>query len=158
MRERILGEKLYEANLHKKRLQSARDKLKTTMPLDINKYNKLDDVFIAIVDQMLFRFSKLQDTLGEKIFPLILELLKEPVKKMSFIDRLNRLEELELLDKEEWMALREDRNEITHEYSYNEDDIVENINFTYQRSEKLIEIFESIKKFANKKFGLKFDD
>ena len=125
--KKILKERLYESSLYKKRLQSALHKIKFIMPLDVDKYNDLDDIFISILDQMLFRFTKLQDTLGERVFPLILELANEPVKKMSFIDRLNRLEELEVLDKSEWVSLRANRNEIAHEYSYNEEDIVENI-------------------------------
>gem|GEM_PF-6271615 len=54
---------------------------------------------------------------------------------MSFINRLNRLEELEIIDRLEWMSLRSSRNEIAHEYSYNTEDIVENINFIYKKSQ-----------------------
>ncbi|NPA28390.1 MAG: hypothetical protein GXN91_05060 [Epsilonproteobacteria bacterium] len=153
----ILKERLYESLLHKKRLSYARDVLKFIMPLTIEKYKELDDIFISIIDQMLFRFSKLQDTLGEKVFALILELEGEQVKKMSFIDRLNRLEELEIVDRLEWMNLRINRNEIAHEYSYNEEDIIENINFIYERSQKLIEIFEKIYSYCNKKFKIEIE-
>ena len=151
---KILKERLFEASLHKKRLQSALHKLKFIMPLDTEKYSELDDIFISILDQMLFRFTKLQDTLGEKVFPLILELSKEPVKKMSFIDRLNRLEELEVLDKVEWVGLRANRNEIAHEYSYNEEDIVENIEFIYTKSANLITIYDKIYNYCYTKFDI----
>ena len=157
MKKKILEEKLFEASLHKNRLQSARKKLKFIMPLDTYKYNEIDDIFISIIDQMLFRFTKLQDTLGEKVFPMVLELQAEPVKKMSFIDRLNRLEEYEILNKDEWIALRDDRNEITHEYSYNEEDVIENINFIYQKSEILIEIFDVMCNYCVEKFKINLD-
>ena len=157
MKQKILEEKLFEASLHKKRLQNARKKLKFIMPLDINKYNEIDDIFVSIIDQMLFRFTKLQDTLGEKVFPMILELQAEPVKKMSFIDRLNRLEEYEILNKDEWIALRDDRNEITHEYSYNEEDVIDNINFIYQKSEILVKIFDTIYNYCVEKFKISLD-
>jgi len=39
--------------------------------------------------------------MGEKIFPEILELSGEEVKSKTFIDRLNRLGELALVDKNE---------------------------------------------------------
>ena len=91
------------------------------MPLSVKRYNTLDEIYISTIDQMIFRFSKLQDTMGDKIFPSILELNGEKVKVMTFIDRLNRLEELELLYKDEWMGLRKDRNEIAHEYSFNQE-------------------------------------
>jgi len=154
----ILQERLFESSLHKKRLQSALHKIKFIMPLDVNKYNELDDIFISILDQMLFRFTKLQDTLGEKVFPLILELASEPVKKMSFIDRLNRLEELEILDKEKWMSLRANRNEIAHEYSYNEEDVVENIEFIYTKSSDLIAIYNKIYNYCHKKFDINIEE
>jgi len=64
-----------------------------------------------------------------------LQLEGEAIKKMSFINRLNRLEELEIIDRLEWMSLRSSRNEIAHEYSYNTEDIVENINFIYKKSQ-----------------------
>ncbi len=36
-------------------------------------------------------------------------------------------ESLELIDKNEWLNLRELRNEIAHEYSFNQDEIVDNL-------------------------------
>jgi len=156
--KKILKERLFESSLHKKRLQSALHKIKFIMPLDVDKYNDLDDIFISILDQMLFRFTKLQDTLGERVFPLILELANEPVKKMSFIDRLNRLEELEVLDKSEWVSLRANRNEIAHEYSYNEEDIVENIEFIYTKSSDLIAIYDKVYLYCHRKFDINIEN
>ena len=153
----ILKERLYESSLHNQRLSHARHSLKFLMPLTVEKYNELDAIFISIIDQMLFRFTKLQDTLGERVFPLILNLEGEPIKKMSFIDRLNRLEELEVLDRLEWMSLRNDRNEIAHEYSYNPEDVVENINFIYNRSQDLIDIFERVHGYCHQKFHLSLE-
>jgi len=75
------------------------------MPLSIESYLSLNDVDLSFIDQLIFRFSKLQDTMGEKIFPFILVLSKEDVKKKTFIDILNRLEELEVVDKTEWLKL-----------------------------------------------------
>ena len=111
-------EKLHECNQHKKRLLIAKRYLSSVMSLNVKQYNTLDEVQMSFIDQMIYRFSKLQDTMGEKIFPAILMLFGEDVKKLTFIDRLNRLEELELLYKDEWMSLRKVRNEIAHEYSF----------------------------------------
>ncbi|MBN2824430.1 MAG: hypothetical protein JXQ76_03820 [Campylobacterales bacterium] len=101
---------------------------------------------------MIFRFSKLQDTMEDKVFPAILELSGEKVKKMTVINRLNRLEELELLYKDEWMRLRKDRNEIAHEYSFNQEEVVESINIIYNRIEDLLKIYADIYAFCLKKF------
>ena len=154
MKKDTLSEKLYECTIHKKRLLSATNKLKYIMPLTVEKYNELDDIFISLIDQMLYRFSKLQDTMGEKVFPTILLLNGEDVKKMSFIDRLNRLEELELVDKNLWMLLRKERNEISHEYSFNQEEVVDAINAIYEKTNTIIEIFDKIFSYCIKKFDI----
>ncbi len=137
-------EKLHECNQHKKRLLSAKRNLQSLIPLSVDSYNNLSEENISFIDQMLFRFSKLQDTMGEKVFPTILDLNAENVKKMTFIDRLNRLEELELLDKNEWMQLRKERNEIAHEYSFNQEEVVGSINIIFSRIDNLIQIYTVI--------------
>ena len=67
-------EKLHECNQHKKRLLGAKNRLKNHIPLSVERYNILDEVYISTIDQMIFRFSKPQDTMGNKIFPSALEL------------------------------------------------------------------------------------
>lgn len=146
-------EKLHECNQHKKRLLSAKRRLKEIMPLDVATYNELDEMTISIIDQMIFRFSKLQDSMGEKIFPSLLELVGEKVKQMTFIDRLNRLEELGLVDKEQWMSLRRERNEIAHEYSFNQDEVVDGINLIFERVDELIDIYRVVYEYCNSKFA-----
>jgi len=145
-------EKLHECNQHKKRLLSAKSRLNRVMPLDVKSYNALDDTMISIIDQMVFRFSKLQDSMGEKIFPSLLELVGEKVKQMTFIDRLNRLEELGLVEREKWMSLRRERNEIAHEYSFNQDEVVDGINLIFDRVDDLLDIYMVFYRYSFEKF------
>jgi len=49
---------------------------------------------LRILDQLLFRFSKLQDALGIRLVPATLAALAEPFEEWPMIDRLNRLEKL----------------------------------------------------------------
>ena len=107
---------------------------------------------MSFVDQLVFRFSKLQDTLGEKVFPAILRLSEEEVKRKTFIDILNRLEELGIIEKNEWLKLREIRNEIAHEYSFNTNEQVESITNVYNACSDLININHDIDKFCQEKF------
>lgn len=90
--------------------------------------------------------------MGEKIFPFILILSKEEVKKKTFIDILNRLEELEIIDKAEWLKLREIRNDIAHEYSFNRDEVVDSIVAIYTASEELMGIYKATYNFCKDKF------
>ena len=151
-RENTFIEKLHECNQHKKRLLLAKRKLEKFMPITTEVYDNLSDEDISFIDQMIFRFSKLQDTMGDKLFPSLLELIGENIKNKTFIDRLNRLEELELLYKDEWMSLRKDRNEIAHEYSFNQDEVVDSINLIFTISNKLVSIYHTLYQYCNSKF------
>ncbi|MGE3104325.1 MAG: hypothetical protein AB7K14_03650 [Lysobacterales bacterium] len=68
------------------------------------------------MDQLLFRFMKLQDTVGERLIPQTLATLREPFEDWSMRDRLNRLEKLGYLDVDDWLSWREVRNQLAHEY------------------------------------------
>lgn len=108
---------LAECALHQKRIHYALSKLKQFMPLTIDDYKSLNDEQIEALDQFLFRFSKLQDTIGQRLFTGILELQEEAFKTLSFLDLLNRLEQLHVIDnKEQWLVLRNMRNNLAHEY------------------------------------------
>jgi hypothetical protein len=117
------------------------------MPLSVEGYKDFNDIHASFADQLVFRFSKLQDSVGEKILPAVLIISKENVKNKTFIDILNRLEELELIDKNQWLKLREVRNSIAHEYSFNTYDVVSSIVDIYNNSDELIDIYKKIKKF-----------
>lgn len=145
-------EKLHECNQHKLRLIKSQRNLKGNMPIVKSEYIKFDDVTMGFIDQMIFRFSKLQDTMGEKLFPALLELMGEEVKSKPFIDRLNRIEELGILYKNDWMALRKDRNEIAHEYSFNMDEVVDGINLIFNSTDKLLFIYDVFYKYCQEKF------
>lgn len=150
----IFKEKIYECDRHVEKINISKSHLSSVLPLSTQRYLKLGDVEISFIDQLIFRFSKLQDTLGEKIFPFILILSKENVKRKTFIDILNRLEELEVVDKDKWLRLREIRNNIAHEYSFNLDEVVNSIELIYDVSDELIKIYEDILLFCNDRFLL----
>ena len=57
---------------------------------------------------------------------------------MPFIDILNTLEKLSIIEgAEQWLSLREIRNLVTHEYSGNEQEMVEALNELYQQAQVL---------------------
>ena len=145
-------EKLYECHKHVEKITVSKKHLTALMPLSAESYLNLNDVDMSFIDQLIFRFSKLQDTLGEKVFPFILVLSKEDVKKKTFLDILNRLEELEVVDKTRWLKLREIRNDIAHEYSFNRDEVVDSIMAIYKVSDELVDIYNSTYKFCKDKF------
>ena len=96
-----------------------------------------------IVNSFLFNFSKLQDKIGAKLFRDVLYELKEiDDLSMTMIDILNTLEKLAILDSvSDWDSLREIRNALSHEYPFNIDERVENINLALDGYIKLKNIF-----------------
>ncbi|WP_295879903.1 hypothetical protein [uncultured Thiohalocapsa sp.] len=71
---------------------------------------------LRVLDQLLFRFTKLQDAMGTRLVPATLAALSEPFEDWAMIDRLSRLEKLGFLDVEAWLHWREIRNQLSHEY------------------------------------------
>lgn len=67
------------------------------------------------VEAFIGRFGRLQDTVGDKLLPLLLVALGE--KPSAAIDNLDRAERLKLIKSaDEWMLMRNLRNQMVHEY------------------------------------------
>lgn len=72
-----------------------------------------------LLDQLAYRFAKLQDSMGEKVLTQAIELAEEPLPEdVTFAQKLQRLERLGAIESAaEWRELRELRNQIAHEYT-----------------------------------------
>jgi hypothetical protein len=67
------------------------------------------------VEAFVGRFGRLQDTVGDKLLPLLLVVLGE--KPSAAIDNLDQAERMGLLKSvDDWMAMRNLRNQMVHEY------------------------------------------
>ena len=96
---RATDERLFASPLTPERLQS--------MDADPAQAEQLD-AFVA-------RFARLQDTVGDKFVPALLQALQEPVGVV--IDNLDRAERLGwVLSADAWIEARRLRNQMIHEY------------------------------------------
>lgn len=75
-----------------------------------------DSALRRLTDQILYRFAKLQDAMGERLVSATLAWLREQPEAWSMRDRLDRLEKLGCLDVEAWLKWRDVRNRQAHEY------------------------------------------
>jgi hypothetical protein len=67
------------------------------------------------VEAFVGRFGRLQDTVGDKLLPLLLTALGE--RTSAAIDNLDRAERLGLLlSADDWITMRNLRNQMVHEY------------------------------------------
>ena len=106
-----------ECRAHERRLVGAKAHITDILPLAADEIETLSDEACAWLDQYLYRFAKLQDAMGERLFLTGLSLLGEEYANRPFIDALNRLETLAWISSREWwQQQREYRNQIAHEY------------------------------------------
>ncbi len=114
---------LAESFIHLNRLNNAITALekKYTFLLTPSEFKEMivHDQDLAFSDQVIYRFSKLQDCMGAKLFKSYLLSQGENVDK-PFLDILNQLEKLQILNVDKWFELRDIRNSIAHHY---EDDV-----------------------------------
>jgi len=61
------------------------------------KYAALTKQEVQALDRYLFRFFKLQDTMGDKLFQFIVAQYQQSTEQLAFIDLLNKLEKLEYI-------------------------------------------------------------
>ncbi|UZR28712.1 hypothetical protein [Methylococcus mesophilus] len=141
-------EKLFsECDKHLARINRAAAKMAHFMPLNPATFRELTEDDIEHIDQFLFRFAKLQDAIGERLIVLLLEFLQEPNPKgKPFIDILNRLEQLGIMDdKNAWLELRKYRNNITHQYEDEPRLAAEALNAIYTGKSTLEQIYQRLK-------------
>jgi len=143
-------DELNKSFLHLERLNRAFLELnkKYPLPISIKDYENIlsNPLDLALADQVIYRFSKLQDTIGAKLFKNFLLMQGENVNK-PFLDILNRLEEIGLIDVERWFEIRDLRNEIVHEYENSDFEVVEIINEINELKNDLKQILEKIKAY-----------
>lgn len=136
---------------HAERLNWAISEIKGHFPLTPAELAQLTPLDLAIFDQFIVRFSKLQDAMGAKLLPAVLELTQEQGELKAFIDKLNRLEKIDAIESaEEWLELREMHNQFAHDYPEEPEIQASLLNKAFKLSERLLAILESVSHFAER--------
>jgi len=142
---------IFECEAHAKRILQAKEKLKSLFPLTPNKYSALTDEEVVHIDQLVYRFTKLQDTLGSKLFPSIVSILREDAKTLTIFDVLNDLEKREAIPSaERWMILRELRNQIAHDYENDAENGSHYLNEIFEKAQEIVHIAQQTIDFTRK--------
>ena len=136
---------IQKCKIHLARIDYSSSQVKDLFPLTEEKYSKISDATIGNIDQLVFRFTKLQDELGNCTFRYLLEFLKEDIADKPFRDILNILERLRIVESaDSWLMLRELRNDLAHEYPTMIDETIEKLNFLYCQLPLLTSILSTI--------------
>jgi hypothetical protein len=136
---------------HADRLTWAMTRLRAKFPLSASTMQDLEDTELAVLDQFSTRFSKLQDAMGAKLFPAVLELTKEQGELSALLDKLYRLEKMGAISSlEHWLLLREMRNEFSDDYP--DDPVIQSaiLNKAYNLAGDLLSALNQIEAFAAK--------
>ena len=122
----MINEIIEKINLHKGRAKSALLEIKEWDEPGCEIFEDFEK--IKTIDTFIYRFIKLQDMMGEKLFKAFLDEIGEYKDNMSLLDMLDKLEKFNILNSaNQWMEYRKLRNKLTHEYPNNEQDIVDGI-------------------------------
>lgn len=149
----MIKDVIEKVSLHRNRAKQAADEINSfEEELSINIFENFEKV--KTIDTFIYRFIKLQDMMGDKLFKVFLDEIGEYKDSMSLLDVLDKLEKLELVkDASKWMDYRKLRNKLTHEYPSNEYEIIEGIEIALDVFNDINTIFEKIIQYS-KSHGL----
>jgi len=149
MSHEVYDEILKICHRHADRLRWAMKTLNHHIPFSGEALNGLSDMKIAVFDQFSTRFSKLQNVMGVKLFPAVLELTKEQGQLDAFIDKLNYLEKVGAISSAaDWLLLREMRNAFSHGYPDDIEIQAAMANKAFMLAGQLLETLKHIELFA----------
>lgn len=140
-----------ECATHLKRMAYAYRNISQFLPVDAQQLAQLNDEQIEALDQYIYRFTKLQDAMGLRLFNHTLSLLAENTREMPFIDKLNRLEQLGALESAaQWLELRQLRNLLAHEYASDDQEKAAAINLVFNHYPTMVEIMARFEAYLQK--------
>lgn len=143
---------LREIRTHIRRLRQAEARSKGFFPLTRETYAALTDDQVEHVDQLVYRFAKLQDALGAKLFPLINTVRREDAAALTMYDVLSDLEKAGAIPAaDRWLALREVRNALTHDYGDDPDEGSRTLNELLEQAQTLIATAEQVDAFVRER-------
>jgi len=150
-----LTETLAICDLHHQRMTFAFQSIEQYWPLTEINLSQLSPIELALFDQLIYRFSKLQDSMGSRLFKQLLEALEEDISGLPFIDILNKMEKLDLLDNaKDWIILRQTRNTVSYEYPFYKEIQIEELNLLPEEVIKLSAIWLRLNEYSIKRLAL----
>jgi hypothetical protein len=138
-----------EQNRNFLHIHNALEKLKPYLSIGA-KHLEYQDI-VEHLDQMIFRFMKIQDGIGRRLIPSIVEAIEPDTSGMTFIDKLNSLEKFGLIDPDEWNIYRKIRNDLMHDYPEEKEELLHAINEAVVIIPRLEATFMKMRTFCQEK-------
>lgn len=138
---------------HREALQDALNDMQQRQ-LSPSEYQHLSKADRRLLDQFAYRYTRLQDDIGNRLMPAILKALGEDVAEMPALDRFARLEQLGwLASAEAWNLLRQIRNQFTHDYPDSATERFERLQAATQAARQLVDVMIQITTKLQQRFG-----
>ena len=152
--EQLMRIYLGECRLHVEVLAEALAEARQWQPFTPDSVQHIEKEQLRVLDQVAYRFTKLQDTMGQKVLPAILDLAQEPIAPdATFVEKLNWLERMGALPSaDEWKKLRAARNAIAHEYPDEPAFRASAINRFLDGAMRLSALYASVRKYLLENF------
>lgn len=136
------------ANIHSDRMSIAIDHIKNKIPVTADKINHLTHEELSFFELYASRFSKLQDFMGSNLFTAVLENAGEQTETLTFIDKLNKLEKLQVITSaDEWKKMRNIRKILSHEYPDRPEITADIFNIAFSYGPMLLDSLKQIRLF-----------
>jgi len=150
-KKEILKKRLKKAESHYVALRDYKaliDKMQNSMSVfESHVYVDLMTEQKAVLDAYLKRFSSIQDFLGAKVFPLMLDVAGLSITKMSEV--LSEVEREGIIDSiSNWIELRDVKNELEHDYPDELEDALEDLKFCVECFYKIESYYKNSVDFA----------
>ena len=139
-------------DLHADRLEMALKHMEKILPITADVLEDLENEDLGFLEIITTRFAKLQDTISQKLFPMLLGILGEDAPQYTFLDRLNKLVKMEIIDSVDfWKDMRKIRNSIAHEYPDDLETTAKQINACAEQAYVLMAFLKKLQVFVDTK-------
>lgn len=138
----LIESAITEGEAHLRHIERAVGILEDHFPLTESGLHSLCDEIVPILDQFIYRFTKLQDSMASRLLPSLDSYLRSDDSPRPFLDRLSSLEQLGVIPSEnDWQFLRGLRNNLAHDYPESAAQTVSTLNTLYERWTDLRRMF-----------------
>ncbi len=137
-----IASSIRECDSHISRIHRAVKLLASSFPLSAVSLESADDQLVEHVDQFVYRFVKLQDSMGRRLFPSLYTVLENDDAPLPFLDMLNRLEKLEVVTSvADWQFFRNLRNNLAHDYPESIEQTAQTLNALFSEWQKIEQLY-----------------
>ena len=129
---------LKECDFHLEKMNLAYKSLEDVRPFHEDNFPPVDEFISAHLDQFLFRFIKMQDSIAKRLLPSLYQILEDSQEPKPILDILNLLEKLGILESvDTWQYFRELRNNLVHDYPESRAQNIINLNVFFKNGRTL---------------------